>query len=322
MSGPVKTDAIVLRSLRYGEADRILHLYTPERGRIGAIAERGATHAQSLRRAPRAILARRLVCHGRRGELLTITAAETLDAHARLRDHAATLDSAARACDAVARVFETESHQSRRVQTCSPTSWRCSGSRRRRTATHANALAFRLKLLVSGGLAPYFRRLPRRAARPSTWSAIRPRPRCRLQRVRGRLVFRSLARSHEFMTVALGSPLAKTPHRHRQARCVSRARDRRTLEHHLAPAAGPRRCDDARPHRSRSGLRAREERELSGARDALLSGPRVAVEGRLPVCHAVSARPAPDSSTARRFAGSSTNAGVRRARGRRTIGLV
>ena len=39
MSGPVKTDAIVLRSLRYGEADRILHLYTPARGRIGAIAK-------------------------------------------------------------------------------------------------------------------------------------------------------------------------------------------------------------------------------------------------------------------------------------------
>jgi DNA repair protein RecO (recombination protein O) len=34
-----KTEAIVLRSLRFGEADRILHLYTLERGRIGAIAK-------------------------------------------------------------------------------------------------------------------------------------------------------------------------------------------------------------------------------------------------------------------------------------------
>ena len=33
------TEAIVLRSLRYGEADRILHLYSRERGRIGAIAK-------------------------------------------------------------------------------------------------------------------------------------------------------------------------------------------------------------------------------------------------------------------------------------------
>ena len=37
-----------------------------------------------------------------------MTAVETLDAHARLREHAATLDCAARACDAVARMFETE----------------------------------------------------------------------------------------------------------------------------------------------------------------------------------------------------------------------
>ena len=34
-----KSDAIVLRSMRYSEADRILHLYTAERGRIGAIAK-------------------------------------------------------------------------------------------------------------------------------------------------------------------------------------------------------------------------------------------------------------------------------------------
>ena len=37
MAGSLKTDAIVLRSMRYGEADRILHLYTPDRGRLSAI---------------------------------------------------------------------------------------------------------------------------------------------------------------------------------------------------------------------------------------------------------------------------------------------
>ena len=35
----VKTEAIVLRSIRYGEADRILHLYSRQRGRVGAIAK-------------------------------------------------------------------------------------------------------------------------------------------------------------------------------------------------------------------------------------------------------------------------------------------
>ena len=32
MPGAVKTEGIVLRSIRYGEADRILHLYTPDAG--------------------------------------------------------------------------------------------------------------------------------------------------------------------------------------------------------------------------------------------------------------------------------------------------
>ena len=39
MPGPLTTEAVVLRSMRFGEADRILHLYTPGRGRIGAIAK-------------------------------------------------------------------------------------------------------------------------------------------------------------------------------------------------------------------------------------------------------------------------------------------
>ena len=34
-----KTEAVVLRSIRFGEADRVLHLYTPDRGRIGAVAK-------------------------------------------------------------------------------------------------------------------------------------------------------------------------------------------------------------------------------------------------------------------------------------------
>ncbi len=33
------TEAVVLRSIRFGEADRVLHLYTADRGRIGAVAK-------------------------------------------------------------------------------------------------------------------------------------------------------------------------------------------------------------------------------------------------------------------------------------------
>ena len=39
MPGNFKTEAVVLRSIRYGEADRIVHLYSATRGRIGAIAK-------------------------------------------------------------------------------------------------------------------------------------------------------------------------------------------------------------------------------------------------------------------------------------------
>src|SRR5947209_14325153 len=107
MAGTIKTEAIVLRSMRYGEADRILHLYTPHRGRVGAIAK-------GVRRARSRFGARlepfqhvRLVLHEGRGELLTVTAADTIQSHGPLRDSAATLDTAARACDAVSRLFET-----------------------------------------------------------------------------------------------------------------------------------------------------------------------------------------------------------------------
>ena len=33
-----KTEAVVLRSFRLGEADRVLHVYTLAHGRVGAVA--------------------------------------------------------------------------------------------------------------------------------------------------------------------------------------------------------------------------------------------------------------------------------------------
>ncbi|MGZ4411926.1 MAG: DNA repair protein RecO, partial [Gaiellaceae bacterium] len=39
MGRTLKTEAVVLRSMRLGEADRVLHLYSLERGRIGAVAK-------------------------------------------------------------------------------------------------------------------------------------------------------------------------------------------------------------------------------------------------------------------------------------------
>jgi DNA repair protein RecO (recombination protein O) len=152
MAGPVKTEAVVLRSMRYGEADRILHLYTPHRGRVGAIAK-GVRRARSRfggRLEP--FFRLQIELHEGRGELLTVTGAQTVDGHARLRADARALDAAARACDAVGRLFETsEPHPGVFNLLCRQLSLLDQSPA---GATRAAALAFRLKLLLAAGLAP------------------------------------------------------------------------------------------------------------------------------------------------------------------------
>jgi DNA repair protein RecO (recombination protein O) len=153
VSGPVKTEAIVLRSLRYGEADRILHVYTPQRGRVSAIAK-GVRRARSRfggRLEPYFRL--RLDLHEGRGELLTVTGAATIEAYPRLRSDARALDAAARACDAVGRLFETgEPHPNVFNLLCRRLSLLDAGAGA--GSGRADALAFRLKLMLAAGLAP------------------------------------------------------------------------------------------------------------------------------------------------------------------------
>ena len=152
MPGPVKTQAVVLRSIRYGEADRIVHLYTPHRGRIGAIAK-GVRRSRSRfggRLEP--FFRLDLVLHEGRGELLTVTAASTVEGYARLRADGRALDAAARACDAVGRLFETtEPHPEVFNLLCNELALLDAEPAR---GALANQLAFRLKLLLAAGLAP------------------------------------------------------------------------------------------------------------------------------------------------------------------------
>jgi DNA repair protein RecO (recombination protein O) len=152
MPGPLKTEAIVLRSIRYGEADRILHMYTPGYGRMSAIAK-GARRARSrfgARLEP--FFHIRAVLHEGRSDLLTVTGVDTVAAHGALREHAATLDAAARACDAVSRLFETADPH--------PEVFRLLANELallQSDVAHArpgNGLAFRLKLLLAAGIVP------------------------------------------------------------------------------------------------------------------------------------------------------------------------
>jgi DNA repair protein RecO (recombination protein O) len=153
----VKTEAVVLRSMRYGEADRILHLYTPGRGRVSAIAK-GVRRARSRfggRLEP--FFRLHIELHEGRGELLTVTGAQTIDGHARLRGDAGALDAAARACDAVGRLFETsEPHPGVFNLLCRQLGLldELAGGAARPAGARAAALAFRLKLLLAAGLAP------------------------------------------------------------------------------------------------------------------------------------------------------------------------
>jgi len=152
MPGSLKTQAIVLRSIRYGEADRILHLYTPRHGRLGAIA-RGARRARSrfgARLEPFFHIC--AVLHEGRGDLHTVTSADTVAAHAALREHSATLDAAARACDAVARLFETaDPHPEVFTLLANELALLSADPAHARAA---NGLAFRLKLLLAAGILP------------------------------------------------------------------------------------------------------------------------------------------------------------------------
>jgi DNA repair protein RecO (recombination protein O) len=154
LPGSLKTEGIVLRTLRYGEADRILHLYTPQRGRVSAIAK-GVRRARSRfggRLEP--FFRLNLVLYEGRSDLLTVTSAETVEGHPGLRAHAAALDGASRAADAVGRLFDTPDANPAVFHLFANELKLLDGDPARH-ATKANQLAFRLKLLLAAGLAPH-----------------------------------------------------------------------------------------------------------------------------------------------------------------------
>jgi DNA repair protein RecO (recombination protein O) len=239
MAGPLETEAVVLRSIRYGEADRILHLYTPGRGRVGAIAK-GVRRARSRfggRLEP--FFRLQLQLHEGRGELLTVTGAHTIDGYPRLRTNADALDAAARACDAVGRLFETsEPHPGvfnllcRRLHLLDG---------RSEVATRAAGLQFRLKLLHAAGYAPQLGACAQCGEREHFvgFSGAAGGVVC------GACEAGSFAlgqEAHGFMTAALAQPLAETPQAPERALGQAERAVAETLEHHahlrLMPAAG------------------------------------------------------------------------------------
>jgi DNA repair protein RecO (recombination protein O) len=76
MARSIRVEAIVLRSFRFAEADRVLHLLTREHGRMGAVCK-GVRRTRS-RFGGRLEPLSRVICdlHPGRGELATVTGAD------------------------------------------------------------------------------------------------------------------------------------------------------------------------------------------------------------------------------------------------------
>jgi DNA repair protein RecO (recombination protein O) len=229
MAGSLKTEAIILRSIRYGEADRVLHAYTPGHGRLGAIAK-------GIRRTRSRFGARlepffhvRAVLHEGRGDLLTVTSVDTVATHGALREHAATLDAAARACDAVARLFETADPH--------PEVFRLLANELallNSDAAHArpaNGLAFRMKLLLAAGIVPHLGACAAcgEAEHLRGFSAAAGGVVCSSCEA---AAFPLDEESYAFLVGTLGSPLAQAPDASERALRQAERAITETAEHH------------------------------------------------------------------------------------------
>jgi DNA repair protein RecO (recombination protein O) len=225
----VRTEAVVLRSIRYGEADRILHLYTEDRGRISAMAK-GVRRARSRfggRLEPFSRVA--LMLHEGRSEIMTVTGADTVASHRRLRDTAATLDAAARACDAVARLFETaEPHPPVYHLLCNELALLDAHPG---AATLANQLAFRIKLLIAAGLAPQLTACASCGEREhlTGFSGAAGGVVCSACEASA---FPLDEEAHVFLTDAIGRPLREAPDASPRALRQAERAIRETAEHH------------------------------------------------------------------------------------------
>ena len=226
----VKTEAVVLRSIRYAEADRILHLYSRNRGRIGAIAK-GARRPKSRfggRLEP--FFRLDLVLHEGRGELLTVTGVATVDGYPRLRTSAAALDAGARACDAVLRLLDsTEPNPPAYNLLCRYLALLDDPAGR--AACLETALSFRLKLALAAGFAPELASCAHcgEAEHLSGFSGAAGGVVCASCEAGA---FPLSEEAHRFMVSAIGSPLAEAPRAEERAlRQVERAVGE-TLEHH------------------------------------------------------------------------------------------
>src|SRR6059058_880453 len=152
-----KTEAVVLRSFRLGEADRVLHLYTLERGRIGAVAK-GIRKTKSRFGARLEPLSHvELMLHQGSGELQTVTGVELIRSHRETREEQYRLGVGLLGAEAMLRLFTEQETNTRAFQALTrfldllddlePAN--------ARPALDPLALSFQLKLLWLSGYLPH-----------------------------------------------------------------------------------------------------------------------------------------------------------------------
>ena len=148
----------MLRSFRFAEADRVLHVYTHDRGRIGAVAK-GVRKTKSRFGARLEPLSHvELLLHQGSGELHTVTGASLVDAHRPAREDPYRLSVALVGAEAMLRLFIEEERNERAFDALTrfldAVDGIASGSRGS-AALDPLALAFQLKLLWLSGYVPH-----------------------------------------------------------------------------------------------------------------------------------------------------------------------
>jgi DNA repair protein RecO (recombination protein O) len=153
-----KTEGIVLRSFRFSEAGRVLHLYTHDRGRIGAIAK-GVRKTKSrfgARLEPFSHV--ELVLHEGSGELHTVTGASLVDAHRPTREDPYRLSVGLVGAEAMLRLYVEEERNERAFEALArflEAVDAIPAGRRGQAGLDPLALAFQLKLLWLSGYVPH-----------------------------------------------------------------------------------------------------------------------------------------------------------------------
>jgi DNA repair protein RecO (recombination protein O) len=152
------TEAVVLRSIRLGEADRVLHLYTAAHGRVGAVAK-GVRKTMSRFGARLEPLSHvELVLHRGRGELETVTAAQLIRSHREAREDYYRFSVGTIGAEAMLRLFSEEEANERAF--IAVTRFLDLLDRTPHTADRPTldplGLAFQLKLLWLAGYLPHF----------------------------------------------------------------------------------------------------------------------------------------------------------------------